>query len=762
MRSQPHSPALPTSPHSRRPARVFRSLVLPVALCLAARAAAAGGGGDVVSLSPFVVHSDASDQYSANQTLSATRIATDTMNLPFSISVLTSQFASDIDARSIQDALQYLNIQQEPSQAFSIDTATSFIMRGFPATILRNSFPAASGMTPVAFVAVDRMEALKGPASLLYGALQPGGVVNVISKRPSFKPLANLSVSYGSYDNTRGTIDLSGPLDRNHKVAYRLLASGLSGHSNKDAFAKQRRELSGMLQFDFTPATTLNLEYDYSYNHVTAPPSGALLLNLVPSAQNGNRGTIQQYVLTYPWNMNYRGPGDYGLGEAHYFNAELHHHFSDNWNSRLAYAWEDSWTDRITRAGALVASPTRRGLTDTHADGKSITSTLQFDTVGRWTSHFVDTTLLLGAGYDHNTNRAATLNSTVVTFFNPADPSTWAQAAPPLSTFTILRANPTGNGTDYAAYSTGQFAFLNGRLRLVLGDRWQKAEAVSNATSSAGLSSNSFSITHNTVQTGVLGRVTRTLSLYASWSQSFVPQNQTLITPKPLDPATGLPKPGALNGSMVAQPLEGAGSDLGAKLQFFDGALTATASYFNIKETNIVAGHQVRDEQGNVLDDYQVQSGAERSQGVELTLAGALWQKTVTLTASYTHYWDCKLLAFDSAPAQAGRPLVDTPNHLFDVFIRYTPHHGWWKGGFAGIGAHATSAYQGVYPTSAQIATLPGYALFSAVVGYRWKAGNLHYAAQVNVSNLANRRVVLTTWSESMPRTIDGTFSVRF
>lgn len=765
----------PTTPVPLKALLRFLPLViLPAWLALpAARAqtAPAAAGDEPAVLSPFIVQTTSDDSYLVQKTTSATRLATDVANLPFSLTAITDSFLKDLGAFDIKDALSYLNVNEDSNVPFSSNVSSSFITRGLPADVLLNGFQIPGGFVPAARVTVDRIEVLEGPASLLYGTMDPGGVINVVSKRPTPKPHYAAESTVGDEGLVRGTVDVGGPLDRSGKVGYRLLAADASARSHIVAASSRRLEVAPMLAFHFNPATTLNLQYNYVKNFVGAiPHNGPAFITLLTAAQNPTgQGAVRQYDATYwPWDANTRGPGNDSHAFNRYGNAELVHRFNATWNLRVAYAYLNVWYDRFTRApntflqtNATILQPG----SDTHAVGGQTAHLSQADLAGEWKRPSFTWTLLAGVSYDRTKDFSSNTNSTAVIRQNPLAPATWATPVADLSTFTKVVADNRGSATNKAFYTTDQFSFLDERLMMLVGGRWQQ----STASSTNGLtnSNDHFSLSHSTYQAGVVGKLVQHrgaldfLNAYASWSQSFVPQNRTLTTAKPQD-ANGQPLPGSVNGSAAALPIEGEGYEFGVKTAFAGGRLNASACWFQVERSNIISNLQRRDDNGTVLDIYQVQGGVERTRGEQLNLSGRFFDTAVTALLTYTHFDSAKLVQYDGTPAYVGKDIADIPEHQLSFFLRYAQKRGRLKGLFLGFGGQYRTSFELIADTSAQIAYAPGYTLLNAVAGYRWRAHRLDWHAQVNVANLANRRVILGAWRVSDPRAVQATVGVSF
>src|SRR3954468_14030372 len=182
------------------PMRTCGALFVLLALTARAQtnnpAGSAAASDEVITLSEFQVTTSADKGYRAGNSVSATRIDTPIKDLPFAVNAFTSQFISDIGARDLWDVVQYAPGVTSAGREFNAGNAV-YTIRGFDQAPQHNGFV---GDAYVDTVAIERVEVVKGPASVLYGQVAPGGTVNYITKRAGPKAATTVSVEGGSYD----------------------------------------------------------------------------------------------------------------------------------------------------------------------------------------------------------------------------------------------------------------------------------------------------------------------------------------------------------------------------------------------------------------------------------------------------------------------------------------------------------------------------------------------------------------------------------
>src|SRR5688572_8783323 len=182
-----------------------------------------------IELNPFVVDDTKDVGYLATNTLAGSRFNTALKDTPASISVMTSEFISDLGATQIEEVLQYaVNIEffnDDDREAINgnanFQGYQAYRTRGLDASRSRNFFNLSGRAVPDEMAFVDRIEDSRGPSSVLSGIAQPGGTINTGTKQPNTsRAFEKGSVTYGSFDSKRATIDVNRPLGR--KLAVRL------------------------------------------------------------------------------------------------------------------------------------------------------------------------------------------------------------------------------------------------------------------------------------------------------------------------------------------------------------------------------------------------------------------------------------------------------------------------------------------------------------------------------------------------------------
>lgn len=233
---------------------------------------------EIVELAPFLVPSAPEGDYRRPISVSATRLPAENLVTPVTITVLSEELINDVGTNEFIDAFRYAaNISTQPDSLLRPDNG--FKMRGFNTGIfLRNGYVKYYYQN---LDGVDRIEVVRGPVAALYGRVEPGGIINYITKRPLFGSRHSLKFQTGSWDYHKVQVDSTGPLAGKY-LAYRVVASYLNHRHWKDYVANERSFFLGTLTL--RPMKNMEVSVDYEFN------------------ENKNNGGVRTTLIT---NVNY-------------------------------------------------------------------------------------------------------------------------------------------------------------------------------------------------------------------------------------------------------------------------------------------------------------------------------------------------------------------------------------------------------------------------------------------------------------------------
>lgn len=172
---------------------------------------------------------------------------------------------------------------------------------------------------------LDRVEVLKGPASILYGRIEPGGLINAVTLKPLSEPYYALSQQFGSYDLYRTTIDATGPLTADGSLLYRLDFAYLNKGSYRDFMGKERKFIAPSPTWKPTDALEFNLNVEYRDDDTVFDPGIPVV-----SGVNGAKG----HLADVPRNRSYIVPGSTESFKGPLVEFNWSYHFNDDWKIR--------------------------------------------------------------------------------------------------------------------------------------------------------------------------------------------------------------------------------------------------------------------------------------------------------------------------------------------------------------------------------------------------------------------------------------------
>lgn len=730
-----------------------------------------------VTLPTFSVSTTTDKGYRAGNSVSATRIDTPIKDLPFAVSAFTEQFIEDIGARELKDIVRFAPSVTNNSREFNAGNS-KFAVRGFEANPLRNGFP---GTGYIDAATVQRVEIVKGPASLLYGQIQAGGVINYVTKRPTEKQSASLSLQYGSYDFYRAQLDVSQPL-----VKDKLLARFNYVYENDFEYVTNHqgttRVLAPVVTWKIAKNTTLTLDYQWfeRRDHAQAflMPQIQVPLNnrtLYPSTTGGVRFPYAYFgpaIDIGDDRFNVSESNDFRNSDYNTFYTELAHKISDHWNGRMIFTYDKGYietrqhgrgdVDMIIPAADLaglssdpaiylnqmqsIATIARYGSVTTltrrlqYQQSKNWNRNWQAEVVGRYDFSWGSWKPLFGYTYNNfaSTNFTNTLNTSLT--WKILDPSTWVESNIPNSS--IPASTPgVGGGYNHGVYAVQPFSLLQDRLQIIAGARWSKGFANPTAAVPAG-----FTITRTTPQIGIGYKLRHDLMAYANYSESFQATNRLL-------------RLNSNTGTIPAKPYIGSGYEVGLKSDFFGGRLSATLAAFNIVQDNaIIAIIQIQGSGVTLATDLQEGVTIE-NKGLELEMV-----------YSPTDHWQVYLSASYNDPRYSS--IAVGSEYLLNTQPEYTAKRMaslWTRYNFSGESLKGLWLGGGFFYTADKTFTannpyvfFPDRLVWESVAGYDWKWKRHPMSAQLAWKNMTDENDAPSGRSRGLPSRFSLSVTARY
>ncbi len=702
-------------------ARKFGALSLLALATALSPAQLTAQDSEVVELSPFEVNTDKDAGYYAGNSISATKTNVPLQDLPMNVQVMTRTFLDDINATDIESVMEY---------AASANPATNepgrFALRGFVnPNPMRNGIDTLSETNFVSTITLDRIEVVKGPAAILYGITEPGGLINMITKKPKFEQAGELNLQVGDYSTFQSSVDFTGPLGgEDAMIAYRLIA-GFSEIGYQSDYAKDDTvTIAPSLTFRFTPKTTLNLAYEYQ-DLKSTPASGAILkLN----SSNQRIGFVQPDHYGLPITFNHQGPEAHKNTETSFVSADFQHRFADDrFAIRAVLNKTKTDLDQDTRVGAgaeRTGSDGMLGWVNVHAlDRQVLRDELVFQ--GELTGRFDigDTVQRLLVGYEKTAfeqDQVARRQNNVVPRMNLKDPSVWDFSIPvPADQRALTPADFFTEQDTWSVYAVHQGEFISSRLHTLLGIRYDVVESstLNRRTNPASLgvvpTSKSW-----TPQYGALFDITDELGIFASYSESFTPNTSVNPDGSQFDPATG------------------EGTDIGLKYNAASGRFNATVSFFDISKVGIVrqdVDRRNNDPNGGL---WFIGSGEERSQGYEIDIIMTPFEN-YQVTVSYA-YIDAIVVSNADNPSQEGNTVGEAPKQNFALWNKYSFTDGPLSGLFVGAGLNHRGEAKLDPNVNNLLVSYPSYTAIDLVLGYTTKSESYPLELTLRVDNVTD------------------------
>jgi iron complex outermembrane receptor protein len=668
----------------------------------------------------IVVTGERDEGYNPSNATTATRTDTPLRDIPQSIQVVPRQVLEDRGVRSEREALETVSGVVEFDSSNSPFAANVSIrgFGGFGTTRLRNGLrtesDSSSTFTPIG--TIERVEVLKGPASVLFGSLEPGGVVNYATRQPLTEPYYKIGFELGNYGFYQPSIDLSGPLTEDGSVLYRLIAAYQGGGDFTNSSSIQDRVISiaPSITFRFGDRTNLNIYYDYS--RFDADPY------FDPILSDGSLIPRQVYTVYFASQVN----------EVHRFGYNLNHKFNDSWQLRhhLGAAFSNASGKFIEYTNLLED----RFLTDYIAYSFDFPINKYFgviDVVGKFNTGSISHQLVAGFDFDRQVVYRAGYDNLVdlppLDIFNPNYDVPLPEI--PTGSFNFFEINQA-----YGVYLQDQIAFTD-NLKMLIGGRY---DWLSNETGPLDGDRTSQDDGAFSPRIGLVYQPTQNVSLYASYSQSFRPSIGRNPDNKPF------------------KPTRGTQYEVGVKADFLDGKLSTTLAAYNLTRTNVLTPDPDAE---LARQGFSVQVGEQRSRGIELDVTGEIlpgWN----IIAAYA-LTDTEVTKDNSIPSIVGNRFQGIPQHQASLWTTYTVQKGDLQGLGFGLGLFYVGERQADLENSFQ---LGDYLRTDAAIYYRRNGFN----AAINVRNLFDIDYVSSGSSGTLfvnrgdPFTIIGSVSWEF
>ncbi|MGB6102961.1 MAG: TonB-dependent siderophore receptor [Pusillimonas sp.] len=683
------------------------------AYSLRALPAASEGGASVSTLSPVTVTARTENPYgpvtglTAQRTATATKTDTPILETPQTISVIGREQMEMQGAQTVNEAVAY----------------TSGVISAFGGTDTRYDVVKARGglfvrqyldgiVLPFSAYSVsvpqfdpymlERLEILQGPSSGLFGQTTPGGILNMVSRRPQADPRHELWLQGGNLDAGKLAFDSTGPLDADEKLLYRITGLVNSADGMTDYSEEKRKLIAPSFTWRPSADTSLTLLSHYQHDKVIPqyqglPANGTLRYN--------PNGTLPRTRFSGEPSHERMDREQYAIGYA------FEHRFNDTWTVRqnLRYTHVDI-DARGTPGYALGADERTLSRVATQGLGKGSILGIDTQAQANFATGELKHTLLMGLDYvkQRDDYRFASAPVASIDLYDPIYGIEIPELIPRISTLQTMR-------------QTG--LYLQDQIRaggwvLTAGGRYDRADAdTENRAAQTGTPSRAEAFTG---RLGVNYVFDNGVAPYASYSTSFEPIGGTDFEGKPFEPMTG-------------EQVE-----VGVKYQPKGSDTLVTLSAFELTQKNMLTTDT---RPGNEF--FSTQTGEVRSRGINLEARAKFWDNTDIIAAyAYTRSKITKANPNAAGVSLEGRPLPRVPRHMASLWVNHELDHIGLIGLSAGVGVRYIGKN---YADTEVTLRLPANTLWDAGIHYDLGKANdslQGFKLSLTAANLTDREYV--------------------
>jgi iron complex outermembrane recepter protein len=609
------------------------------------------------------------------------------LDLPFSVEVVPQELLRDRDVQSLNEALRtVVGVTPDNSSQSAFE---GFTIRGFSGrNILRNGLRDDTSITTRSSIPnIERIEVLRGPAGALFNQGAPGGTIDIITKKPLSTPHYIVEGTFGNFDTYEGTLDFTGPIDREGTALYRFIAGATTTATFIDFFQRRSSLIAPSIAWQVGPNTRFLLEGEYTVgsqpNDRGLPALGTVLPNV-----NGQLPR-NRFIGELDDDLDKNNRYSLRIGYA------LEHKFNEDWHARNSFraSFLNSPQNSLFPSALLDDQRTlERGLFSTSDQAQD---NLAIDThvVGRFNTGSIGHELLFGFDFNRDIYSASSLEFFLdpIDIFNPVYGRSQRQLVGVFPSDSFITEN-------FGIYLQDQIDLLP-QLKVLLGGRFDWANQKFNFSESPDVSQSDAAFSP---RLGVVYQPSKDHSIYASYSRSFLQNIGNTFTDTAYEPEFGTQY------------------EVGVKSEWLDGRLLTTMALYQITRSNVLTEDPAN-------PNFSIQTGEQRSRGFELTATGRIlpgWN----IVAGYA-YTNAQITADNTF--DVGNELNNVPRNAASLWTTYEIQQGSLQGLGFGFGLFYVGQREGDLDNSFQ---LPGYTRTDVAIFYKQDK----FRIGLNVENLFN------------------------
>lgn len=747
---------------------------------------------DVITLPEFHVTGVSDDNYTATESTSGTRIATEVINLPYSISVLTEEFIKEFQLFDLDEQARFISgmAAGDPNQGGGGGTR----LRGFSVPYFRNGFRRTQAPDSNS---IARVEVIKGPQSAIYGRVSPGGVVNYISKVPATKFQAGTSYILGTYDYHRTDGFITGPLVKD-KLYYRVDAAYYDFERPTDFWFNRTTNISASLVFKPTDKTSITLEHEYTKRVMQGSQvfmrwrhqvNGVAVIEgspfYMPDQELGQR--LSQYNVNSALQRVIRENNSSYVKVEHRINPDLSVRLNAGYSER-SFLRHGTSTPALWIVDGLTAAQTTNlntldgiwtdltkgfwsgGRAGAHQSIDYEESGFQLDMTKKWNTAVKQRSLFTFDWFETMQDQktwalsGTPLNNALADLglTTTAQRNSWLYPDPfnpevsgylPLPDFNPATWSATASSTNisknryYGSLFNHTAELLDGRLALLASLRRDWAN-YNNSGAEGEKAQTSYSAGAN------YHVVPRKLVMYGNVATGFEPTARR-------DPNTG----------EVLDNVESFGGEVGFKGALKDGRFSYSGAVFHIEQTNQVTDNPANPGGTDPSLPALIPGAKTRAEGINLDVSGKVTDN-LTLLANIA-WTDCRIVEHATTPGLIGTRPTGTqtvPPRTYALAARYSFRSGPLQGLRAGLTYQYSQQYMriaAVYNASGVMTSTP-YNIdekneWGAMLSYSLpKTNKAKVSFTLNVLNVFDEQKMTVAAYYPTGREIRFTTSIRF
>ncbi|MGZ9675270.1 TonB-dependent siderophore receptor [Flavobacterium sp. GNP001] len=634
------------------------------------------------------------------------------MDTPQSIQVVGSEIITQQQAIRLSEVIKNVNGVYVGSARGGAQE--SFFSRGYDMSannMFKNGFRFNSGSIPEVS-SLEKVEVLKGSAALLYGNVAPGGILNMVTKTPSFTKGGEISMQMGSYSFYKPSIDVYGPL--NDIIAYRFTGSYENSESFRDNVTKERYYINPSFLFQVNDKTEIVLQGDYLKDYWT-PDFGT--------------GIIGKKILDLPRNLYLGAIWSNGETNQATVSGLVTHNFNKDWKLNFNTSFQNF--ERTSKGTERVQPAANGDWKRPLGQNKNLEQIIgeQLSVQGNFKTGQIKHQLFTGVDMENSFSQAYTFTFT---------PSTYGSGNLfDFENFDQGGAIPNGTNTRIVKTNTNRFGIyaqdlisLTEKFKVLAGIRWSWQEAqveTTDLTKKTIIKDKKRKDLAFTPKLGLVYQPTKDMSVFASYSNSFTPNTGTTVDLKAIEP------------SIIDQ------YEFGVKKDFWKGVLSTNVTLYQITNSNLAQTAEFKaDGSPNTDSSIKVLSGETNSKGVELDIiAKPIVGLNIIAGYSYNDMRFTKTSGLKGSFIEGDR-LARTPANTANLSFFYTLQSGTLKGVSLGALGNYIGKRVGGWNNQVDPALpngifdreipLEGYTTIDLSVGYEWKK----IAILCKLSNITN------------------------